>query len=514
MKDSNVGYIRVGMEDYICLSKMRLSYTFSLLLFFAFYSSAQVTNLEELYTPDGFVDNGYGFSVSISGDYLAIGAYKSDTISTSGSVYIYKKDSNGEWLYKQKLVPSEGTNEKWFAYSLSMFENRLAVGAPDDGLPGAVYVYELDDEGSWEFAQKISYSGSNWQNRFGWSVGLSADNLVVGSPGSNEAFVFNLDENNVWGDEFMFSETDGDVLIDWFGISVGVYNDFIVIGASGYLNASGAVYVYERDGLGNWSTMQKITASDSSEAHVFGISVSIHENYLVVGSPVYYNIGDEQMGAVYVYKKNINGVWDSEQKIVPSDVVTIPWYGIGFGTSVKISNNHLVVGHPRINDQSGAIYIYSKDAYDHWSGEQKFAPSNIETNDYFGRSVDVEGNQFVVGACFCDWFCSDLKMTSAYTGLIDSGTNTNELKRPHNILNQNNPNPFKEYTQISFVLEEAGRCKISISDVNGKILKIIEDEFPSGYNEVLINSIESAGVYYYTLEFRDIKTTKKMLVIE
>ncbi len=83
-------------------------------------------------------------------------------------------------------------------------------------------------------------------------------------------------------------------------------------------------------------------------------------------------------------------------------------------------------------------------------------------------------------------------------------------------LYQNTPNPFKGETVIGFNLPEAGNAMISIADVSGKVLTIIERDFANGYNEVRINSSElpAQGVLYYTLKTASETATKKMIIVE
>jgi hypothetical protein len=83
-------------------------------------------------------------------------------------------------------------------------------------------------------------------------------------------------------------------------------------------------------------------------------------------------------------------------------------------------------------------------------------------------------------------------------------------------LNQNEPNPFKTETKISFQLPSEMRAKVSISDVSGRVLRTYEGVYPAGLNELFVKRSEvgAAGVLYYTLETEDYRATKKMIVIE
>ena len=81
---------------------------------------------------------------------------------------------------------------------------------------------------------------------------------------------------------------------------------------------------------------------------------------------------------------------------------------------------------------------------------------------------------------------------------------------------QNRPNPFQNETTIAFNLPKTGTAKITISDVAGKVLQVIENDFVKGYNELKINknALQTSGVMYIQLEQNGMKVTKKMISIE
>ena len=83
-------------------------------------------------------------------------------------------------------------------------------------------------------------------------------------------------------------------------------------------------------------------------------------------------------------------------------------------------------------------------------------------------------------------------------------------------LYQNQPNPFKAETVIGFNLPEAGAATLTVYDVSGKVLKLVNGDFAQGYNEVTLNRAElsGAGVLYYQLDTETDSATKKMIVID
>jgi hypothetical protein len=83
-------------------------------------------------------------------------------------------------------------------------------------------------------------------------------------------------------------------------------------------------------------------------------------------------------------------------------------------------------------------------------------------------------------------------------------------------LYQNNPNPFAGETVISFALPKAMEASVTIYDVTGKVLKLIEVDGAKGYNEVVVRSgeLQASGVLYYQLDTEDFTATKRMVVIK
>jgi len=81
---------------------------------------------------------------------------------------------------------------------------------------------------------------------------------------------------------------------------------------------------------------------------------------------------------------------------------------------------------------------------------------------------------------------------------------------------QNQPNPFVDATEISFVLPEAAAATLTIYDVSGRLLNLIEGDYAKGYNKVTVRTAEldATGVLYYQLDTDEFSATKKMIIIE
>ncbi len=117
-----------------------------------------------------------------------------------------------------------------------------------------------------------------------------------------------------------------------------------------------------------------------------------------------------------------------------------------------------------------------------------------------------------------------LKINSRYTiaeaygedGIQNVALEFNGLSSPNEFeLNQNRPNPFSEKTVISFTLAQASGATLTISDLSGRVVKVVKENFSAGYNEIRVNrgELSASGVLYYQLETPTATAIKKMILI-
>ena len=177
---------------------------------------------------------------------------------------------------------------------------------------GSAYVYRFDGA-TWTQEQKLLAADREAGDRFGTSVAVVEDIIVVGAYSDDEdvddgginfgsAYVFEF-SGGLWTEEQKLTASDGDAN-DFFGTSVAIDGDVIVVGAdtegeNGF--RSGAAYVYRRlDGL-VWTENDKLTASDGDNNDRFGHSVYVNGDVAVVGAYLDENDGSSQ-GSAYAFE--------------------------------------------------------------------------------------------------------------------------------------------------------------------------------------------------------------------
>ena len=125
----------------------------------------------------------FGVSVAISGDYAIVGAFGVDGFI--GAAYIFT-NSSGTWTQTQKLTASGGQVGDYFGYNVAISGDYAIVGAYGvaGGVgTGAAYIFEKDPVTGWpeNETQKLLASDGQPDDRFGWSVGISGDYAIVGA---------------------------------------------------------------------------------------------------------------------------------------------------------------------------------------------------------------------------------------------------------------------------------------------------------------------------------------------
>jgi hypothetical protein len=155
-----------------------------------------------------------------------------------------------------------------------------------------------------------------------------------------------------------------------------------------------------------------------------------------------------------------------------------------------------------------------------------FANEGVITTSFNG---DAAGELFgLVIRATADANLSDvLSINSRYTNAEAYSTSDDQLNVALNFtgttataaeyaLFQNTPNPFQGETVIGFNLAEASEATLTIQDVAGRTVKMIEGDFVKGYNQVTLksNELPSVGVFFYTLTAGDFSATKKMMIID
>ncbi|MCR9243474.1 MAG: FG-GAP repeat protein [bacterium] len=313
----------------------------------------------------------FGFAVAITTDRVIVGSkFDDDLGSSSGSAYVFEKQPNGTWLEVQKLTASDGAAGQEFGTTVAIDGDYAVVGCPDgtNGTTpaGAAYVFERQGNGTWLEVAKLAQNDPQNNDDFGWSVSIAGTRIAVGAY---------LDDDNG--------------------------------------PASGSAYVFERQVDGTWPQVAKLLASDGVATDYFGYSVGISGDHVVVGAW----LDDDQgsgSGSAYFFERQPDGTWPETAKVSPA----YPAAGEHFGQAVAIDGDVAFVGsiHARVNGQSnaGAANFFRRNPDGSWQNAGFVPNPTPDRNDNFAHAVSIGGGVAIAGASQDDEFDAELGAASLF----------------------------------------------------------------------------------------------------
>ena len=268
-------------------------------------------------------------------------------------------------------------------------------------------VYPVTIDPTFVEDQKLTASDGTGNNEFGF-VAISGATLVVGADlddiGGNvdqgSAYVFER-QGQQWLERQKLTASDG-AASDIFGYSVAISGDTIVVSAHnddiGGNPNQGSAYVFQRYGS-KWREQAKLTASDGAAFDNFGIALAISGSTIVVSAPTHDVGGSPDQGAAYVFERD-GLTWVEQQKLTASDGTAGDLFG-GFGNSVAISGATIVAGADfhdiGSSADQGSAYVFERDGLT-WVEQQKLTASDGTGGDRFGVSVAISGATIVASA--------------------------------------------------------------------------------------------------------------------
>jgi trimeric autotransporter adhesin len=283
----------------------------------------------------------FGYSVAVSGDTVVVGASAEDSAATgvngnqsdnsansSGAAYVFVR-SGTTWSQQAYLKASNTGAGDRFGTSVAVSGDTVVIGADGEdsnatgvngnqsdnsaASAGAAYVFVRSGM-TWSQQAYLKASNTDASDQFGY-VAISGDTVVVVAPyedsdatgvngnqsdnsanSAGAAYVF-VRSGTTWSQQAYLkaSNTGAD---DYFGYSVAVSGDTVVVGASGEdsaatgvngnqsddsANSAGAAYVFVRGGT-TWSQQAYLKASNTGAADLFGWSVALSGDTVVVGA--------------------------------------------------------------------------------------------------------------------------------------------------------------------------------------------------------------------------------------
>ncbi len=332
----------------------------------------------------------HGISVATDGATVVGGADFTGS-GNHGRIQIYTPGAGGAWNEAIVNAPVPVGTPTWmkFGRSVAVSGNRIVVGAPgQDWSEGAAYVY-TNSGGTWSKTATLQASDGTANDQFGAAVAIDGDRIIVGAPkDAPGGAVYVYDWNgSAWVEtKLTASDAESD---DRFGAAVATAGDFVVVGAAGEDasgDGAGAAYAYRWSGSA-WNEA-KLTAGDANDS--FGTAVAVSGDRLVVGATGY----GGNHGAAYVYDWG-GAAWSQATMLQPAT----PSTSDDFGCAVGVVGRWVVVGASMDDGEAtngGAAFIFHHSTNDTWY-ETRLDDNDADADDFMGWSVAAGGDLIVIG---------------------------------------------------------------------------------------------------------------------
>jgi hypothetical protein len=269
-------------------------------------------------------DDALGYSVDINDKYAVVGAptiNRFDVGVEKGFIRIIT-NTNGTWSLGPEIEAQNSAIGDKFGYSVAISGDYILVGAPaKSSSTGSVYIFKLTN-GTWSEHSEITGSASDL---FGSSVSIDGNYAIIGAPGNDKVYIYHL-LSGTWTFITSFTKPSG----EGFGASVSINGTNILVGAPNKNTNTGSVYPYILSS-GTWSQGTEISAGVSGD--FFGISVDISNENAVIGA--YKDINTDNGGTSYVFILNESNIWIQKHSFKGGTDA------YGFGYDIAISGNYI-----------------------------------------------------------------------------------------------------------------------------------------------------------------------------
>ncbi len=361
------------------------------------FAVAAVAEPIALLPPGGKPGDRFADSVALSGGLAVVGTPLNDTRGLdAGAAYVFVRDC-ADWELAQELLPDDPEPGDRFGASVAIQDDLIVVGAEGvGGGQGAAYAFRRSGTTWTQEAKLLPDEATN--GLFGHAVAIDQGIAVSAREDDDQGtdagavYVFQFDEG--WSLQHKISPTDGEPF-DLFGTSLTLRGNCLVVGspfARGVSSIPGAAYVYEWQ-TEQWVFQQRLLASDGADGDGFGTSTAVSMDTILVGAPLDNAPGSlTDAGSVYVFRQ-VAGLWTEDNKLL----APVPRSFDHFGQSVGVDADVLVVGAPREADDAlgGSGHIFVQATEGDWLLDSSISSGSSGVE--FGWSAGVFGNHVAFG---------------------------------------------------------------------------------------------------------------------
>lgn len=358
---------------------------------YAGFAETEYGSTYTIVNPEDDSNTRFGCALAVNYEYIFVGSEyaERDGLSRVGKVYQFDHGGN----YVQSLDSTDWGKEERFGSRVTANEERVLVTESELGYvgksTGQVYLFESDGG----FLAKIDSPEVDEWAEFGTATWLLSDKMLISEPKADTEYGTQTGRVHVFdysGDHVETHHSPEPKINSGFGFSVAANEDIIVVSEiqgvlSEQVYVNGLVHVFDHD----WNHLNTLTYGDPEVRNVFGWSLVVTDEHIVIGN-IYAPVDDlENVGEVYIY--SVDGEYVT--KIQPPS----PAAGTYFGECLLVHEDAMVVGTPKddtISFDAGKVYIYSMEG----TLLTELESPNASAKGFFGDSIAAVGDKIIVGA--------------------------------------------------------------------------------------------------------------------
>ena len=251
---------------------------------------------------DAEMNDGFGGSLAVEGNMLVVGSSGKD--GEAGSAHVFEHTEDG-WMHQAALTGDDAGPDDAFGGTVGLSGGAVFVGAPAaDSSAGAAYVFEQDDNGMWMQVARLQGSEVKKGGRFGTAIAAAEGHAFVGAHGGDDAsggvYLFEQDASSGEWTESQLLKGRVSEEGDRYGASLDLMGDELLVGIPRFANRAGGAIMYQRDMQSNsWSSAMLLLPFSATSPPGFGTDIALGGNEVWSGAP----LGAGFQGSVYRFAK-------------------------------------------------------------------------------------------------------------------------------------------------------------------------------------------------------------------
>ena len=223
---------------------------------------------------------------------------------------------------------------------------------------------------------------------FGRALVVGGDDLVVGQPvnwyGPGVVYAYQRGPGGEWAPTGTLTAPDSSRMDD-FGRALALEGNTLVVGAPRKRDGGGVVYVFDRaDAAGDWTLSTTFEPAAGVDPREYGAAVALGADELWIGAPA--------AGAVHLFRR-VGDSWTPGGVIAPAEGAP------GFGSSLSVAGERLLVGAPAADEGRGRAYVSERGADGEWSAPRlRETGAGLPERAGLGAAVLLHEDRALLGA--------------------------------------------------------------------------------------------------------------------